>query len=165
MKKGNKNNLKDRYCKLCGGKINSLKKCNECGKQYFRFKFEYGLYFIIAILLITIACLVFLFVQKDEDLKQANADAINWQKKHENMTSMYATLEKRFDELDDGNSFIYVKAKLDFYDNNIVFVIDGYGKKYYTYDCVQELTNNKEYSFWAFNTDAAISKGYKKGTC
>ena len=62
------------------------------------------------------------------------------------------------------NSTYYVKNKLSFMDENIVFVLEDYGNVYYTYDCVQQITNG-EYSYWAFNLEAAKSKGYKKGGC
>ena len=66
-----------------------------------------------------------------------------------------------------GNKTIYyVSQKLDFYDDNIVFQIEGYGNKYYTYDCMMEKVANKDsYSYWAYNKEAAKSYGLKKGGC
>ena len=55
-----------------------------------------------------------------------------------------------------------ISEKVDFYDNNIVFVIEGYGNYYYTYDeMVYATRNEEEYSYWAYNKEQAISKGYK----
>lgn len=54
------------------------------------------------------------------------------------------------------------KEKADFLDENIVFVLDGYGRYYYTYDQVQEVTQGKAYSYWAYTDVEAKSKGYKK---
>ena len=54
--------------------------------------------------------------------------------------------------------------KAKFLDDNIVFVLEGYGNVYYTYDCVQKITNG-EYSYWAYNIEAAKSQGYKQGKC
>lgn len=52
--------------------------------------------------------------------------------------------------------------KLDFYDANIVFVIDGYGDYYYTYDQMEIVTQGiDEYSYWAYNKEQAIYLGYK----
>ncbi len=59
----------------------------------------------------------------------------------------------------------YIKEKLDFFDDSIVFVIDGYGKYYYSYDCMMKKTGDKSFVFWAYNKEAAIDKGYKKGGC
>lgn len=55
------------------------------------------------------------------------------------------------------------KAKM--LDDNIVFVLEGYGNVYYTYDCVNKLTAGSEYSYWAYNKEAAIDKGYRAGKC
>lgn len=53
--------------------------------------------------------------------------------------------------------------KLDFYDENIVFVIDGYGDYYYTYDQMETVTQGvEEYEYWAYNKEQAIYLGYKK---
>ncbi len=53
--------------------------------------------------------------------------------------------------------------KIEFYDENIVFVIDGYGNYYYTYDQMEQVTQGiDEYSYWAYNKEQAISLGYKK---
>ena len=75
--------------------------------------------------------------------------------------------EKSFnlDLLLDGQSAFYVRNKLNFFDENVVFQLEGYGKYYYTYDCVMKKTNGNEYSYWAYNIDAAKSKGLKKGGC
>jgi amino acid transporter len=52
--------------------------------------------------------------------------------------------------------------KLNFYDANIVFVIDGYGDYYYTYDQMEQVTQDlDEYSYFAYNKESAIYHGYK----
>lgn len=58
-----------------------------------------------------------------------------------------------------------LKDKSDFMDEHIVFILDGYGNYYYTYDCMEEVTEGKEYSFWAYNKEQAVSKGYKSFKC
>ena len=62
------------------------------------------------------------------------------------------------------NTNEYIVDKLDFFDEHIVFVLEGYGNYYYTYDCVQKITDGP-YTYWAYNKEAARSKGYYKGTC
>lgn len=53
--------------------------------------------------------------------------------------------------------------KLEFYDNSVVFVIDGYGNYYYTYDQMVTVTQGiGEYSYWAYNEEYAIYLGYTK---
>ena len=57
---------------------------------------------------------------------------------------------------------IGLKEKAKFLDNNIVFVIDGYGNYYYTYDQMEEVTRDKgEYYYTAYNIEGAKSLGYK----
>lgn len=52
--------------------------------------------------------------------------------------------------------------KLKDFDRFIVFVLDGYGNYYYTYDQMIEVTQGvDEYEFWAYNKENAISQGYK----
>lgn len=51
--------------------------------------------------------------------------------------------------------------KLDFYDEHIVFVIDGYGDYYFTYEQMNHVTSDdEEFEFWAYNEEAAINLGY-----
>lgn len=51
--------------------------------------------------------------------------------------------------------------KIDFLDKYIVFVLDGYGNYYYTYDQMQQVTQGKTYSFWAYNIEQARDLGYR----
>lgn len=52
--------------------------------------------------------------------------------------------------------------KADFLDQHIVFVIEGFGDYYYTYDEMRQLTRNMdECEFWAYNTETAIAMGYR----
>ena len=59
----------------------------------------------------------------------------------------------------------YIIDKLNFFDNYIVFVIDGYGNYYSDYDCTMQRVGNNEYKFWAFNIATAKSQGYKEYKC
>lgn len=61
-------------------------------------------------------------------------------------------------------SMSYVKNKLDFIDDNIVFRIKGFGNYYYSYDCMMDKVNG-EYTYWAYNKEAAISEGLRSGGC
>lgn len=58
----------------------------------------------------------------------------------------------------------YVREKLKFMNDNIVFKIDGFGNYYYSYDCMMEKVNGN-FTYWAYNKDAAISEGLKAGGC
>lgn len=63
-----------------------------------------------------------------------------------------------------GQSIDYVREKLKFMNDNIVFKIDGFGNYYYSYDCMMEKVNGN-FTYWAYNKDAAISEGLKAGGC
>ena len=55
----------------------------------------------------------------------------------------------------------YNSEKLEFYDENIVFVIDGYGDYYFTYDeKIQATRYDDNYEYWAYNKELAKSLGY-----
>ena len=57
------------------------------------------------------------------------------------------------------------QEKASFLDENIVFVLEGYGNVYYSHDFVNKLTAGEEFTYWAYNKEAAISQGYKKEKC
>ena len=51
--------------------------------------------------------------------------------------------------------------KIKFFDENVVFVLDGYGRYYYTYDQVEQVTQGKSFSYWTYNLEQAIDLGYR----
>ena len=61
-------------------------------------------------------------------------------------------------------SYKYMKEKLDFFDEKIVFKIEGKGNYYYSYDCMQEVINGP-YTYRAYNIEQAQSMGLKEGSC
>ena len=77
----------------------------------------------------------------------------------------YKIDSENLDDLLDGNTYYYVKNKLDLMDEAIVFQIEEYGNYYYTYDCMMEKVGSSEYSYWAYNKEQAIGRGLKRGSC
>ncbi len=63
-----------------------------------------------------------------------------------------------------GKTYYYVKDKLEFMDENIVFEIKGFGNYYYSYDCMMDKVNGY-YEYWAYNKEAAIDEGLRSGGC
>lgn len=147
---------KNKYCKLCGGKLDANNKCRKCGKQYFKFNKSLLLYIIIGLLVVTNVITIFICIDKNRELDDViygcNENDSSW-------------CESQLDSITGEHSTFYVQEKLDFFDENIVFVIEGYGNYYYTYDCVQKITDGEEYTYWAYNKEAAKVHGYQKGTC
>lgn len=153
-------NEKIKFCKVCGEKLNRNYKCSKCGKQYFNIKLiTQKKEIIISILTFFILFLIFLNLYQ---LFIINNEKINTERQ-------IAELEKEIEDIKSQSGEcrldrLKYKNKADFLDKNIVFVIKDYGNYYYTYDCVQKITSGS-YTYWAYNKEAAISKGYKKGTC
>jgi len=145
--------LKTTYCKKCGGKLNSNKQCQKCGKQYFNIK---G----IPLITIIISCLLvvsfFFNIHQFINIQDDNDEIIRLNNQIESLTL------RNLDLVTQKNNY---EEKAEFLDESIVIVVEGYGNNYYTYDCVQKLTNGKKYTFLAFNKAQAIAKGYKKGSC
>lgn len=114
--------------------------------------------FIIVIIILTIIIIIeSVFIIK----KQNYADELK--KEIESLEeTIQSDNEAYFDLLKEN---IHLTSKSNFMDEHIVFVLDGYGIYYYTYDCMKEVTEGKEYSFWAYNKGQAIGKGYKPFNC
>lgn len=74
----------------------------------------------------------------------------------------------KIEELEEESKFVSYpsdynenKNKARFLDQSIVFVIEGYGDYYYTYDEMMRVMDGKgEFSFWAYNKELAIANGY-----
>ncbi len=79
--------------------------------------------------------------------------------------SEISDLKSDLDRVLGGKSVEYIEDKLNLMDEDIVFQIEGYGNKYYTYDCVMKKVGEKPFSYWAYNKDAARVEGLKKGSC
>lgn len=81
-----------------------------------------------------------------------------------NKPGYYMDIDGNVTRLDyDLNDYYWeLSEKADFLDSHIVFVIDGYGKYYFTYDEMMERTGGDiYYGIQAYNEEAAIAKGYK----
>lgn len=105
---------------------------------------------IIIIIILGISCLLVISNSNTEELEKE-----------------ISSLKSKVSKLSEENTDYFfenmnLKDKADFLDENIVFVIDGYGRYYYTYDQMEQVTQGiGEYSYWAYNKEAAISQGYK----
>lgn len=74
-------------------------------------------------------------------------------------------MEYKYLYFDEMAKNVKLSDKAEFMDEHIVFILDGYGKYYYNYDCMREVTQGKKFSFIAYNTENAIRLGYKKFSC
>lgn len=156
--------IKNRYCKYCGGKIDESKKCNKCGKQYFNLKSILAKIDISFVILMVLAVFLGgLNIYQYVKLTEKNEIIADYKSKNTSLSQeLREEKDENFDLLLENVELI---DKANFLDENIVLVLEGYGNYYYTYDCVEKITNGESYSYWAYNIEAAKVKGYKKGTC
>lgn len=149
---------KNKFCKLCGGKINENHKCIKCGKQYFSIQPIKSKFTIILIILFILS---FRFNIYQLISIQKNNDKIN------NLKSDIKVLKSDVSSLEDDNVQLRLEkwdyvGKANFLDNYIVIVPVG-TNYYYTYDCFQQKFPN--YDFYAFNKETAIARGHRQGGC
>ena len=131
-------------CSKCGKENNEGKFCVYCGEKRKEIKFNYFKIILVILMLITIGVLLYLFI----DLK------INY----DNLNEKYIAKEKLYNNIKSENEEL--KQKTNFLDENIVFVLEGYGDYYYTYEEMKIITAGNRYSYWAYNEEAAKAKGY-----
>lgn len=109
-----------------------------------------------ALLVIPIIFLATNLSEKNEIIDEQNIEIDNM--------SYYKYDSETLEDLLDGKTSYYIQDKLDFMDEFIVFEIEGFGKYYYTYDCMMEKVEG-DYSFIAYNINEAQRLGLRKGSC
>jgi len=120
------------------------------------------IFFIISIVVnIALGFLYFESMSKNEKLKEKNKQIL---KVSDNLENENEEIHSNLFSVIGLDSVYFVKNKLSFMDDNIVFKIEGFGNYYYTYDCMMEKVNGS-YSYWAYNKEAAISNGLRVGGC
>lgn len=135
---------KVRYCKFCGGEIDSeIKKCTSCGKQYFRMPKRFG----VIVLAILCVILLGLNVLQYYEISAMRSDLETAGYKLNARDSLISSLNEKVSEY---------KDIAEFMDNHIVIVSDDGTRMYHKYGC-EDLDLSY---FWAYNTEAAESKGY-----
>ena len=170
-------NVEGEYCVFCGGKLvnrESIEKSEEqktINIETNKNKIKSSLIFksIIAILILIICVLigVIVFLIQSNKTEKLEKEILSLEKNISSLENNISTLESQKRTLTKENDDLEEKIKksnykIDFYDNRIVFVIDGYGKYYYTYDQMEQVTQGTSFEFWAYNKVQAIDLGYKK---
>lgn len=148
---------KNLYCKICGGKLNQDKKCKKCGKQYFKFNYKKLSIILGIVIFILIGVCIYIYVLYDKSVELYTDYVVD------NVFDE-SSAQNELDTLNGYRTTAWTKEKLDFFDENIVFVIEGYGDYYYSYDCMVDSIDG-DYNYWAYNKEQAIYRGYKKGSC
>lgn len=139
--------LKVRFCKFCGGQIDTqTKKCSGCGKQYFKgIKFNRFLTTVLILSLLIISSIILNIVQIVK-INELNADIEYYTQKSSEQQTRIATLEKNIKERNND---------LDFYLKYAVIVNDN-SKKYHAHGC----NDLEDSSFRIYNISQAKNLGY-----
>ncbi len=149
--------VKCRFCKLCGGEIDSETKCcTKCGKQYFKgiknylkiFKNKSNLLnkIIISILVVAVIGQTIGLIYLGREYKEKNSTVTAQSKR-------IKTMESNITKLTNENNTL--KDKASFLDDHIVIMTSrSSSAKYHKYGCRWI----KDRSFWAFNTEQVADR-------
>ena len=157
-----------KYCSRCGKPIDpSTKKCQGCGKQYFKgFTFKTVLVTMLCVLLVAscagniVLCLANVSLNEKYDALTVANSSFN-----EEILELQQSIDSKqevIERLQKANTSLQSKIAsdreiLDFMNDHVVVVEDDGTNIYHKYGCLRFAGN----SFWAFNTEAAIGRGYK----
>lgn len=168
---------KQRYCKYCGGAIESEeKKCTRCGKQYFKLKLPrkaFGYRITIFALVVLLGANIIQFIQQREQIKELETTINEQQRNLDGKVDIIRSYIQQVDKLEKENSEL--AAKSAFFDKYVVLVINDGTNKYHKYDCSkvlksageiwwQETKSGVEYTFWIYILNTAKSLGYSPCT-
>lgn len=164
-------NVEGDYCVFCGGKlVEKNEKTTKEEKIYeeelkqepiqkvdTNKKIKVRVIILISIIFIVCGIVVYFkvsenLVELEEEIEFLNKQIIMLKEERNKISSENLSLMQT-------NSLN--SKKIDFLDKYIVFVLDGYGNYYYTYDQMQQVTQGKTYSFWAYNIEQARDLGYR----
>ena len=147
---------KARYCSRCGSLIdNQTKQCTGCGKKYFKgIRFNKVFCIVLAFSLALIAAIGFIGYQYTE-INSLEEKTASLNSKVNSLNSQISTLKTQKSNLE--KKVNQYEDIVEFVDDHVVFVEDDGTKLYHKYECYKFKGNY----FWAYNTEAAIDRGYK----
>lgn len=156
---------KQTYCKRCGGLIDQeKKKCQGCGKQYFRIPKHLGAGILAAICMVLIGLNIFQYTQTisiKQELEQATSTISAREKTISDQKGTISNQKKTISDLNKDvaqyrerwyDSF----PKAMFMDEHVV-IVGNSNNKYHKYGC-EDLDLSY---FYAYNTENAIAQGYR----
>lgn len=143
---------KEKYCKKCGGHINNAtKKCESCGRQYFKIKPSAVCIAVLAVfLVISVAFNVHQYYVGQNNIAEINELSSEVSSLNDKVTSLKSSIRNITTKVWQDSS------ELKFYEEYAAIVCDDGTKKYHVYDCEDCDTS----SFWIYNIEAAEEQGY-----
>lgn len=155
MPEGGNSNKK--RCKLCGGNIDKkTKKCESCGKQYFKLKPAVLVAVILAVLLVaTNGYFIYQIREKDNKIRVKDNKISEYKTKAQNTQKKLITVQNRLNSIIEQNNDM--ADQLNFYDYHAAIVPNDGTRMYHKYSCT---VYNKSNGFWIYNTEAAQGHGY-----
>lgn len=156
---------KQTYCKRCGGLIDQeKKKCQDCGKQYFKIPKHLGAGILAAICMVLIGLNIFQYTQTisiKRELEQATSTISAREKTISNQKGTISNQKKTISDLNKDVAQYRERwydslPKAMFMDEHVVIVGDS-NNKYHKYEC-EDLDLSY---FYAYNTENAIAQGYR----
>lgn len=170
------NNVEGSFCIFCGGKLiekpdnnkNEIKKekkrvIKNNEKQKNNINSDMNKKLKIALIVLIIALIIVsgiaIYFKISDNTSELNEEISNLKKQ-------VSTLREEKNKLSSENASLKLtdsknSRKIKFFDENVVFVLDGYGRYYYTYDQMKQVTQGKSFSYWAYNLEQAIGLGYR----
>ena len=142
------------FCTACGEKIIKQSAKNENSRRWKIATLICSVFLAVSICVISIGA--FQFFELQEQLETETAKKIQYYDSYYQYKMMYNNLQSK----DSSYQSDYWDAVHDlyWYENHIAFVVDG-SDYYHTKNCYS-FKNADEY--WAYNIEAAKSKGYSK---
>lgn len=170
-KERNKKKYKLKYCKHCGGLIDSeTKKCTSCGKQYFHIpKLKFNKTVCITLILLTVISLTTGFnVYQYNKLMSDNNEISSLTEQVESLNNQLSSKQGEIFLLNSTvktheSKIESLEKQINFYENHVAIVYDyntNLYHKYICYDAALKIYKNGDSSFWIYNTEAAEKRGY-----
>lgn len=115
---------------------------------------------LITLTSLLVAVLLFIGIYSLVDyINSLKRQITSYETSYNSLKTMYRSLSREYSEKK--TEYLLKDIKINFFDTYIVFVLDGYGNYYYTYDQMEQVTNGNSVPFSAYNISSAIANGYK----
>lgn len=144
--------------------LEEYKKINETNQKKEKNPLLLPLEIFIILFGCSLVAVVLILLNNDKAIKAKNKKIEDLKSKISYQQEIDGFCNQELNKLKGNKTTNYIKNKLDFIDNNIVFRIEGFGNYYYSYDCMVQKVNGT-YTYWAYNKEKAAYEGLRPGGC